>query len=560
MSRFAKTLADRQPDPSGRRWIYVPYDQLSSRIGPLLREDPDELGIVMVESPWKAARRPYHLQKLALILANGRHFALEQAERGVAVQHVVAEGCFRDALAKVATKHGPIRIMRPAERELRTDLDPLFDSGTLIELPHEGWMAGDDDFTASQKPSPPWRMDAFYRHLRRRTGILMDGGKPVGGKYSFDAENRKPWKGEPPAPRPPVFDPDEITREVAELIRDRFPDHPGTIELTSLPATADDAERIWAWALEECLDSFGPFEDAMSHGSRGLFHTRISGLLNIHRLLPARVVADVAAADIPLASKEGFIRQVLGWREFVYRVHERTDGFRDLPDCRAPISATPGDGGWSRWSGRGWPRSVGATDPDGGTRPSELGADRPLPLGFWPDRPTGLRCLDHVVEAVWKDAWTHHIPRLMVLANIATLLDVSPRELTDWFWIAYLDAFDWVVEPNVLAMGTFAVGELMTTKPYVSGAAYIDRMSDFCADCAFDAKRDCPITNLYWAFLDRHLDALSGNPRMRLILSSLSRRPSQRVHQDRAIFEWVREVLDRGELLEPGQIPEANDV
>jgi deoxyribodipyrimidine photolyase-related protein len=560
MSRFAKALADRQPDPSGRRWIYVPYDQLSSRIGPLLREDPDEIGIAMVESPWKAARRPYHVQKLALILANGRHFALEQAERGVAVQHVVGEGCFRDALAKVAAKHGPIRAMRPAERELRTDLAPLFDAGTLIELPHEGWMADDDDFTASQKPSPPWRMDAFYRHLRRRTGILMDGGKPVGGTYSFDAENRKPWKGEPPAPRPPVFDPDGITREVAELIHDRFPDHPGRIELTSLPATSDDAERIWAWALEECLHSFGPFEDAMSHESRGLFHTRISGLLNIHRLLPARVVADVAAADIPLASKEGFIRQILGWREFVYRVHERTDGFRDLPHGQAPIAATPGDGGWSRWSGRIWPRSVGATDPDGGALPSELGADRPLPLGFWPDRPTGLGCLDHVVEAVWNDAWTHHIPRLMVLANIATLLDVSPRELTDWFWIAYLDAFDWVVEPNVLAMGTFAVGELMTTKPYVSGAAYIDRMGDFCADCAFHPKRDCPITSLYWAFLDRHRDALSGNPRMRLILSALSKRSADRVLQDRAIFEWARAVLERGGRLEPDQIPEAKDV
>ena len=147
----------------------------------------------------------------------------------------------------------------------------------------------------------------------------------------------------------------------------------------------------------------------------------------------------------------------------------------------------------------------------------------------------------------------------MVLANIATLLDVSPRELTDWFWIAYLDAFDWVVEPNVLAMGTFAVGELMTTKPYVSGAAYIDRMSDFCADCAFDPKSNCPITNLYWAFLDRHRDALSGNPRMRLILSSLSKRSADQLRQDRAISKWARAVLDRGERLEPDRAPEVSD-
>ena len=560
MSRFARALAERQPDPSGRRWIYVPYDQLSAQIGPLVREDPDTIGIVMVESPWKAKRRPYHRQKLALILANGRHFALEQAERGVAVRLEVAYRYFHDVLAAVVADLGPLRVMRPAERELRADLAPLFESGALIELPHEGWLADEDDFSASQKPTPPWRMDAFYRHVRRRTGTLMKDGSPIGGKYSFDTENRRPWRGKPTAPQPPVFEPDEITLEVGELIQSGFQGHPGTVDLASLPATPDDAERLWTWALENALPAFGPFEDAMSQTSRGLFHTRISGLLNLHRLLPAGVVADVASADIPLASKEGFIRQVLGWREFVYRVHERTDGFRELPDGRTPIAETPGDGGWSGWSGRSWARSVGANDPDGGARPSALGADGPLPVGFWPDRPTGLRCLDHVVEAVWNDAWTHHIPRLMVLANIATLLDVAPRELTDWFWIAYLDAFDWVVEPNVLAMGTFAVGELMTTKPYVSGAAYINRMSDFCSDCAFDAKRDCPITNLYWAFLDRHRDALSGNPRMRLILSSLSKRSADRVRQDRAVFEWARAVLDRGGRLEPDQKPEANDV
>jgi deoxyribodipyrimidine photolyase-related protein len=555
VSRFARALADRQPDPAGRRWIYVPYDQLSSDIGPMSRADPDTLGIVVVENPWKASRRPYHRQKLALVLANGRHFALEQAARGVAVRHEVAAGPYRDILKGLAEELGPLEVMRPAERELRADLRPLFESGALVERPHEGWLSTQDDFAASQKPKPPWRMDAFYRQMRRRTGILMEDGKPVGGKYSFDADNRKPWPGEPPAPVPPVFEADEVTAEVAELIDEHFSDHPGSVDLESLPATAADAERLWKWACENCLPVFGPYEDAMSRLSTGLFHTRTSGLLNLHRLRPSQVVGDVAALDLPLASQEGFIRQVLGWREFMYRVHERTDGFRDLPDGPPPVADVPGDAGWSEWAGRRW--RGGADDAvDGGACPSFLEASRPVPPGLWPGRPTGLACLDAVVDDVWSEAWSHHITRLMVLANIATLLEISPRDLTDWFWVAYFDAFDWVVEPNVLAMGTFGVGPLMTTKPYVSGAAYINRMSDYCSGCRFNPKKDCPITSLYWAFLQRHRERLADNPRMRLILSSLAKRSEERIEHDDAVFRWAARVLDSGGTLDPDDCPE----
>ncbi len=552
-SHFAAALAERQPDPAGRRWLFVPYDQLSDGIGPLAREAPEELGIVLVENPWKAARRPYHRQKLALVLSNLRHFALEQAARGVAVRHLVARGPYREALAPLIAELGPLELMRPAERELRADLAPLVAGGGLVELAHEGWLTTPEDFRAAQPAGPPWRMDVFYRFVRRRSGVLMEGSRPVGGAFSFDAANRRPWPGEPPAPAPPAFRPDEVTLEVAELVERGFPDHPGAVDPASLPATRADAEALWAWARGSCLPSFGPFEDAMSRASSGLFHTRISGLLNLHRLLPATVVREAAELDVPLASKEGFIRQVLGWREFVHHAHETTDGFRVLPAGAPPLAAVPGDGGWARWSGRPWPAA--GDGPDGGACPSFLDAARPLPPCFWPGRPSGLACLDRVVEEVWREGWSHHITRLMVLANLATLLAASPRELCDWFWVAYSDAYDWVVEPNVLAMGSFAVGPLMTTKPYVSGAAYLDRMSDYCAACAFEPRSSCPITPLYWAFLERSRDRLAANPRLRVILSASARRPAASRRRDRAVFEWASAELGGGGRLTPEAAP-----
>jgi deoxyribodipyrimidine photolyase-related protein len=555
MTRFARLLADRQASPNRRRWLFVPPDQLSDRIGPLSREDPGDLGIILIESPWKAARRPYHRQKLALVLTNLRHFALEQAERGVAVRHLVSWGPYRTALDPLTRELGPIRVMRPAERELRVDLAPLIDGGGLVEISHEGWLTTPDDFKSSQRGGPPWRMDSFYRQIRKRTGLLMEAGRPVGGKLSFDAENRRPWPGSPTAPEPPRFEPDEITLEVVDLIEQHHARHPGELDPAALPASREDARTLWNWALSECLPNFGPFEDAMSRRSPGLFHTRISALLNLHRLLPSQVIGDVVELDIPLASKEGFVRQVLGWREFVRHVHEVTDGFRHLADGRFVGADHPGDGGWSRWAGQSWPRIDTPHDPVGGAAPDHLGAERPLPLAFW-GRSSGLACPDLVVADVWREGWSHHITRLMVLSNLATLLGVSPRELTDWFWVAYTDAFDWVVEPNVLGMGTFGAGPLMTTKPYVSGAAYINRMSDYCTECGFDPKNDCPITSLYWAFLDRHRDRLADNPRMRVVINALRKRGEDRVSDDRAVLRWVREKVDAGELLRPADRPD----
>ena len=556
-----------------RNWLIVHEDQLSDGIGPLKSEPAESLGIVLIESRHKASLRPYHRQRLAIQWANQRHFALEQRQRGVAVHYVFGERPLREeipaALAKLGVERA--RMLTPAERETRADLMPLIRDKTLELVRHDGWLTTHEDFQASHS-GPPWRMDSFYRFVRRKTGILMEGpgkDKFLGGKVSFDTENRKPYAGppgDPPPATPPTFSPDEITAEVLAMVARDFAHHPGTLDEKSVPATLADAEALWAWALKRCLPHFGPYEDAMTVRSTTLFHTRVSTLMNLHRLLPARIVADAEKADIPLASKEGFIRQILGWREFVRHVHIATDGFRKLPGGKhasadPPCGPVPGDGGYARWAGKPWPLPAGIKAGDapdtGGAAPHYLACEQspsaPLPPAFW-GAPSGLKCLDTVVASVWAEGWSHHITRLMVLSNIATLLDISPRELTDWFWVAYTDAWDWVVEPNVLGMGTYALGEVMTTKPYIAGSAYIDKMSDYCDSCAFVPGKTCPIGPMYWGMLDRHREQLKDNARLFMPMRSLAKRTDAQRAADAAVTAVVREVLINGQKLTPATL------
>ena len=522
---FASRIRAARPTPdevAARRWVYVPYDQLTTDVGPLAGADPAAVGVVMVESAARARARPYHQWKLAVVLANERHFALELAAKGFRVLYLTGDDGFGAQLRAALARHAIARftVMEPAERILREELR---DAGVALDLiANATWLTTPLHFEAAL-PAAPYRMDAFYRHVRRATGLLMEGGRPVGGRFSFDGENRARWPGTPAAPDRFGVAPDAITREVIDLVRARFAGHPGDLAGFDLPASADDARALWAHARQHALAHFGPYEDAMSVAHPHLFHSRVSPLLNLGRLLPGAVVADViadhGAGRVPLASAEGFVRQVLGWREFVRHVHRVTDGFRAL---------------------------------DAGGAPNHLGAHAPLPAAYWGEVKSGLRCLDTVVADVRREGASHHITRLMVLANLATLLGVSPRALTDWFWAMYTDAYDWVVEPNVLGMGTFAAGDVMTTKPYVSGAAYLARMGDACRGCRFDptgrdAARPCPLTPLYWNLLDRAAPALAGNERMKLPMASARRRTeAQRAHDARVRLR-VLDALGRAE-------------
>jgi deoxyribodipyrimidine photolyase-related protein len=532
MSVFRNLLRTLQPPPAARQWLWIPYDQLTDQLGMLAALPPQQVGIVLIESRAKSKRRPYHKQKLAFILTNQRHFALEQAKRGVAVDYVHTDGSYADGLRAAIARHGPLKCMTPAERETRRDVQPLVDEKLLVLEEHSGWLTTSGDFDSCRNIDG-YRMDAFYRTVRQRTGWLMDKGKPLGGQYSLDGDNREPWRGQPPAPTPPRFEVSDISIEVIEFVNKHYGDHPGVVDALAMsrhPQTAADAHTLWDYAKTHALPSFGPYEDAMSASQPLLFHSSLSAVLHLHRLLPKQVIKDTLDLPIALNSKEGFIRQIAGWREFVRHVHNATDGFTTIePD---------------------------KVDALGQSMASALNAHQPLPAAYWTGAPSGLACLDNTVVDVWRDAYSHHIPRLMVLANIATLLDVEPRALTDWFWIAYVDAFDWVVEPNVMAMGSYGVGGVMTTKPYIAGSAYIERMSDHCRGCAFSPKKNCPLTPMYWAFLHRHQSELPGQRMAVPLAASRKRAPSMRARDD-AIYQVVRSKLQAGEKLTPADIPPA---
>ena len=421
-----------------------------------------------------------------------RHFALEQGRRGFAVHYVQTAEAYDSAIKGLAHL-GAIDVMEPGRTRAANVAGTRSQvRGIVRTVPHEGWLSDPSDFHATQKAEGPWRMDRFYRHMRQKTGLLMDGKKPEGGKYSFDADNRQPWKGEPALPTPPTFSPDEITLEVCELVATQFSHHPGELSPQALPATDDDAQMLWNWAKQSCMVHFGPFEDAMTHSVEWLVsHPHLASAQSA----PPATSHGGRRRRLPghPASVEGKASFAKCWdgESSCATFTAETDGFRSMPGGVRP---SRGEDPWRRWLqslGRRFNRPSAHDGLDGGAKPNALGAKRAIPPVFWGEA-SGLACLDRVVQDVWSEAYSHHITRLMILCNLAALLDLEPRQVSDWFWVAYADAYDWVVEPNVLGMGLFATGELMTTKPYISGTPYIQKMSDYCQSCRFPPQEELP--------------------------------------------------------------------
>jgi len=530
MSVFGKFVHSKASTPLSNcsEWWWLPYDQLNTAFLPVDRN----VGVILIESLQKGVSRPYHKQKLCILLSNMRHFAMELVELGYHVRYISTDGSYVDVLQSITSEVDSIHVCRPAEFALRNELSELVERGAVTFHPHPGWLTKREWFEQAIGTSPPFRMDRFYQRVRKELDVLMEEGSPVGGKYSHDGDNRQPWKGEPTAQTPPVFVCDEIDDEVIALVNKRFSNHPGIARLDVHPTSQHDL-RLAIEHAKSVLVHFGPYEDAFSERSRSLFHTKLAAVLNLHRLLPQDLMKMALELDLPLSSKEGYFRQLI-WREYVYHIHDITNGFASLE-----IPTTSNSHRNARWNDE---------DVEETNHPNALQQVEPLPPVFW-GKKSSLRCLDVVVEQVLDEGWTHHIPRLMVLSNIAQLLDINPRELTDWFHVAFVDAYDWVVEPNVFGMGSFALGDSMMTKPYVSGAAYINRMGDSCKSCVFNPKKDCPITRLYWNYFERHKEHFAKNHRLAMTLRTLERRSPEQKELDARVFKATQETLRAGQAL-----------
>lgn len=476
----------RRSHPAGydpamtRRWLFA--DQL----GPHFAVGHD--GVLLVESRRALARRPFHRQKLHLVLSALRHRAAELGDSAV----LLRTDTYTEAVRELGE---PVRVYEPTSYAAERLVRRLHADGVVEDIdPTPGFSLPREEFAAWAGDRRRVRMEDFYRFQRLRLDLLVEGERPVGGRWSFDDENREPPpRGAERLDVPPPYQPreDDIDAEVREDL-DRW-----TRE-GHLSPVGDDGPRVFAVTRREALaaldrfvtkrlGAFGPHEDAMLRGDWAMAHSLLSVPLNLGLLDPVEVVDRAAQAyrdgDAPLASVEGFVRQVIGWREYVWHLY-----WHFGPTYR---------------------------------RRNALAARRPLP--GWFDRletdQVDAACLQDALTGVRERGWVHHIPRLMVLGNWAAQRGYHPDALTEWFQTRFVDGYDWVMPANVVGMSQHADGGAMATKPYVSGGAYIDRMSDYCGGCRYDPRKRlgddaCPFTAGYWAYLDRNAARLEGNHRM----------------------------------------------
>jgi deoxyribodipyrimidine photolyase-related protein len=493
---------------SGGTLRVVLGDQCTRALSALDALDPATDTVLLMEVQAECTHVPHHPQKIVLVLSAMRHFARALAARGVAVDHVRLEDpanthSFAGEVARAVARHRPSRIVatHPGEWRVLADM--------------QGWQAAtgvpveiraDDRFLCSLPRFRTWaaerrqyRMEFFYREMRRETGLLMDGDAPAGGRWNFDAENRSalPQGVVPPPPR--RFPPDAITREVMALVASRFGAHFGDVEGFAWPVTAKDAAAALDAFIADRLPLFGDYQDAMAAGQPTMFHALVSTSLNVGLLDPLQACRAAERAwregRAPLNAAEGFIRQILGWREYVRGIY------------------------WHLMPGY--------------ARGNALEAHRPLPGFYWGGETT-MRCIAQVVAQTRDLAYAHHIQRLMVTGNFALLAGLDPAEVNAWYLAVYADAFDWVELPNTQGMAIHADGGVMASKPYAASGAYINRMSDYCGGCAHDPKqatgaRACPFNYLYWDFMARHADRFAKNPRMAMPLRTLAKMDPQKV-------------------------------
>ena len=477
-------------------------DQLSPEISSLKDADKSRDIILLCEVFDEAVYVKHHQKKIAFLFSAMRHFAASLSDAGWNVDYVRLDQdgnshSFSGEVARAVERHAPESVIATFASEWRV-LTEMRDWENTLPCAVE--LRDDDRFYCSLDEFATWadgrkqlRMEYFYRELRRKTGILMSGNDPIGGQWNYDAENRGRAPDGLEVPKHTSFVPDDITNEVLKLVEDRFGDHFGKLRPFEFAVTHEQAAYVLDRFIAERLPLFGTYQDAMVEGEPFMFHAHIGLYLNCGLLSPqqAIIAAENAyhAGAAPLNATEGFIRQILGWREFV----------RGLYWLKMPEYAEQ----------------------------NVLEAHRPLPAFFW-TADTKMNCLKQCVSETRDHAYAHHIQRLMVLGNFALLAGLSPKEVNEWFMIVYADAYEWVELPNVSGMALYADGGVLASKPYASGGAYIERMSNYCRSCHYKVKQKngeqaCPFNYLYWDFLIRHQDRLSGNARMGMMYRTLAK-------------------------------------
>ena len=477
-------------------------DQLSPEISSLKDADKSRDIILLCEVFDEAVYVKHHQKKIAFLFSAMRHFAASLSDAGWNVDYVRLDQdgnshSFSGEVARAVERHAPESVIATFASEWRV-LTEMRDWENTLPCAVE--LRDDDRFYCSLDEFATWadgrkqlRMEYFYRELRRKTGILMSGNDPIGGQWNYDAENRGRAPDGLEVPKHTSFVPDDITNEVLNLVEDRFGDHFGKLRPFEFAVTHEQATYVLDRFIAERLPLFGTYQDAMVEGEPFMFHAHIGLYLNCGLLSPqqAIIAAENAyhAGAAPLNATEGFIRQILGWREFV----------RGLYWLKMPEYAEQ----------------------------NALEAHRPLPAFFW-TADTKMNCLKQCVSETRDHAYAHHIQRLMVLGNFALLAGLSPKEVNEWFMIVYADAYEWVELPNVSGMALYADGGVLASKPYASGGAYIERMSNYCRSCHYKVKQKngeqaCPFNYLYWDFLMRHQDRLSGNARMGMMYRTLAK-------------------------------------
>ncbi len=471
------------------RLILVLGDQLSENLSALREADKATDLVVMAEVRAEGSYVPHHPQKIALVLSAMRHFAESLRESGWTVAYTRLDDpensqSIAGELLRRASEHGTAKVVATTPGEWRL-------IHALRDLPLELTLLPDDRFLCSQTEFAAWaegrkqlRMEFFYREMRRKTGLMMEGDQPAGGQWNFDHDNRKPAKPDLFRPRPPRFAPDAVTEEVLTLVQREYPAHFGNLHPFGWAVTRADALAALDHFIRHALPTFGDEQDAMLRDDPTLSHALLSPYLNLGLLSPLEICQRVEeawkAGHAPINAAEGFIRQIIGWREFVRGIY-----FLQGPD----------------YTGR-----------------NVLGHHRALPPLYWGAK-TRMTCLSHAVAQTRDMAYAHHIQRLMVTGNFALLAGVDPAQVHEWYLAVYVDAFEWVEAPNTIGMSQWADGGVVGSKPYVSSGAYIDRMSDYCGSCAYRVKdrtgpKACPFNLLYWHFLTRHRDRFAANPRM----------------------------------------------